>query len=152
MAERLRNFISHRAGQARHWHRSLHLTWVWDNWDGATLAALVCPLVLAQLHRIPLPGCPAGLGHSWPRKHLPFSCMAGETSLSLPALRHSPKAQETSPELFCSSEKQTSCGEGRAQSDPRCKLRGYGRTHIQGRPTLTACSILQPLRAIVPQQ
>lgn len=26
MAERLRNFISHRAGQARHWHRSLHLT------------------------------------------------------------------------------------------------------------------------------
>lgn len=139
-------------------------------WSNRVLAALVCPLSIGASTAPQDPSAWMSCRAWSPSPPDVGPATAGQGSISLshggdarlvkpalrclsvPACKHSPKAQEKSPELFCSSEKQSSRGEGRAQSDPRCKLRGYGRTHIQGRPTLTACSVLQPLCAIVPQQ
>lgn len=121
------------------------------------LAALVCPLSIGA-STAPQDPCAwvscrvcwqprCGPSHSWPRKHLPLSGQRDAglgkpdlCCLSIPPCRHSPKAQGTSPELFCSNEKQTSRGEGRAQRDPRCKLRGYGRTHIHSPAPPRYCS------------
>lgn len=152
MAERLRNFISHRAGQA-HWDRSLHLTWVLDNWDGAPGCWQHCPLSIGastapqdpsawvscrawpQLAKAASPPLTAEM-HNWGN----HTCAV---SPSPPAgIPQKPKKQAQSS--FARVKKQTSRGEGRAPSDPRCKLRGYGRTHTQRRPTLTARSTPGP--------
>lgn len=161
MAECLRSFISHRAGQARHWHRSLHLTWVLDNWDGATGCwqhwCVPCPLVLAQLHRTPVPGCPAGFAGS-PDVGL---ATAGQGSISLSqgremqgwgnqtcAVSPSPladipqKPKERAQSSFAQMKNKPPVGKGEPRGIPAANSEAMGG-HT---------SILQPLRAIVPQQ
>lgn len=101
-ASHLRHFTFHRADQATHWHRALHLTWVSDNpervagcWQHRRVPS---PSVPPPLRRILLPGRPTGLpgshllptrrghSHSWIRKWLPLlqqRCTVKEDSPAL---------------------------------------------------------------------